>query len=819
MLLTAFHSRQTNLSIYRFLLPKSNNVYENSLMKIIEVLHLAYIFVLPLQKRKQSDGRKRCFNKKLTVSGKMKQFNITNTVLMGGKRLKQLEKSEDRLINMVATQVAIDKKKVRNVIALLTEGNTVPFIARYRKEQTGALDEVQIRDIMEEWQYIQNLEQRKEEVIRLIAEQEKLTEELEVQIMNAKKLQEVEDLYRPYRQKRRTRATVAKERGLKPLAEWLMTFPQEGDIETKASEFINEEKEVPTAEDAMAGANDIIAEWISDDANTRKWVRRETFQKGAIVSSVKDEAKDERNIYEMYYDYEEPVNRIVPHRILAINRGEKEDILRVAIKPDAEKIVAYLHNKWITKPRSISESYVKEAIEDGYKRLIQPSIEREIRNELTEKAENQAIHIFSENLRNLLLQPPLKGRMVLGVDPAYRTGCKLAVINETGKLLHIDVIYPHPPKAKPTEAKKTLIKVLQDYQIQLVAIGNGTASRETEQFVAETLKELSADISYIIVNEAGASVYSASSLAREEFPDLHVEERSAVSIARRVQDPLAELVKIDPKSVGVGQYQHDVSQKKLTDSLTFVVETAVNQVGVNVNTSSPSLLQYVAGLSKTVANNIVKHREEEGKFTNRNELKKIPRLGAKTYEQAIGFLRVLDGTEPLDRTGIHPENYPTVKQLLAKLNLTTADIGTEQLIKLLKSVHISELAKELNIGELTLTDIVEALMRPERDPRDDLAQPLLKKDILQMEDLEVGMELQGTVRNVVDFGAFVDIGVKQDGLVHISKLSNKFVKHPLDIVAVGDIVTVWVDAVDVKKGRISLTMLSPSHDEAHYTDK
>lgn len=819
MLLTAFHSRQTNLSIYRFLLPKSNNVYENSLMKIIEVLHLAYIFVLPLQKRKQSDGRKRCFNKKLTVSGKMKQFNITNTVLMGGKRLKQLEKSEDRLINMVATQVAIDKKKVRNVIALLTEGNTVPFIARYRKEQTGALDEVQIRDIMEEWQYIQNLEQRKEEVIRLIAEQEKLTEELEVQIMNAKKLQEVEDLYRPYRQKRRTRATVAKERGLKPLAEWLMTFPQEGDIETKASEFINEEKEVPTAEDAMAGANDILAEWISDDANTRKWVRRETFQKGAIVSSVKDEAKDERNIYEMYYDYEEPVNRIVPHRILAINRGEKEDILRVAIKPDAEKIVAYLHNKWITKPRSISESYVKEAIEDGYKRLIQPSIEREIRNELTEKAENQAIHIFSENLRNLLLQPPLKGRMVLGVDPAYRTGCKLAVINETGKLLHIDVIYPHPPKAKPTEAKKTLIKVLQDYQIQLVAIGNGTASRETEQFVAETLKELSADISYIIVNEAGASVYSASSLAREEFPDLHVEERSAVSIARRVQDPLAELVKIDPKSVGVGQYQHDVSQKKLTDSLTFVVETAVNQVGVNVNTSSPSLLQYVAGLSKTVANNIVKHREEEGKFTNRNELKKIPRLGAKTYEQAIGFLRVLDGTEPLDRTGIHPENYPTVKQLLAKLNLTTADIGTEQLIKLLKSVHISELAKELNIGELTLTDIVEALMRPERDPRDDLAQPLLKKDILQMEDLEVGMELQGTVRNVVDFGAFVDIGVKQDGLVHISKLSNKFVKHPLDIVAVGDIVTVWVDAVDVKKGRISLTMLSPSHDEAHYTDK
>lgn len=729
---------------------------------------------------------------------------------MEGKRLEQTEKKEERLIQVVAAQVAIDRKKVRNVIALLSEGNTVPFIARYRKEQTGALDEVQIRAIMEEWQYIQNLEQRKEEVIRLIAEQEKLTDELAEQITNAKKLQEVEDLYRPYRQKRRTRATIAKERGLEPLAQWLMSFPQEGDIEQKATEYINEEKEVLSIEDALAGANDIIAEWVSDDASTRKWVRRTTFQKAAIVSTVKNEEKDEKSIYEMYYEYEEPVSKIVPHRILALNRGEKEDVLRVTIRPDVEQIVTYLHNKWITKPHAVSEPLVKEAIEDGYKRLIQPSIEREIRNELTEKAENQAIHIFSENLRNLLLQPPLKGRMVLGVDPAFRTGCKLAVIDETGKLLHIDVIFPHPPKPRTAEARKIFVKVLQDFKIQLIAIGNGTASRETEQFVADTLKEISADIAYIIVNEAGASVYSASTLAREEFPNLHVEERSAVSIARRVQDPLAELVKIDPKSVGVGQYQHDVSQKKLTDSLTFVVETAVNQVGVNVNTSSSSLLQYVAGLSKTVANNIVKHRESEGKFTNRNELKKIPRLGAKTYEQAIGFLRVLDGTEPLDRTGIHPENYEAVKQLLAKLNLTTTDIGTKQLIDLLKSQKVTELAAELEIGVLTLTDIIEALMKPERDPRDDFPQPLLKKNILQMEDLEPGLELQGTVRNVVDFGAFVDIGVEQDGLVHISKLSNQYVKHPLDVVTVGDVVTVWVDAVDVNKGRISLTMLSPN---------
>ncbi|NEY81193.1 RNA-binding transcriptional accessory protein [Bacillus sp. 3H-10] len=723
--------------------------------------------------------------------------------------MEQTANQHEKLINEVASQLTISVKSVRNVISLLNDGNTVPFIARYRKEATGSLDEVQIRDIMEKWNYLQNLEKRKEEVIRLIEEQGKLTDELKAQINKVTKLQEVEDLYRPYKQKRRTKATVAKEKGLEPLAQWLMTFPTEGMVESKAAQFVCEEKEVLTAQDALNGAKDIIAEWLSDDAQIRQWIRAETFKHAMIESTVKDKDKDEKKVYEMYYEYEEPVKKIVPHRVLALNRGEKEEILRVVVKPDVEKITSYLCVQWIKSPASITSDIVREAIEDGYKRLIQPSIEREIRNELTEKAEDQAIHIFSENLRNLLLQPPLKGKVVLGVDPAYRTGCKLAVVNETGKVLKIDVIYPHPPKAKPQEAKEKLLHILTNNEIELIAIGNGTASRETEQFIAETLKEINKDISYLIVNEAGASVYSASALAREEFPDLQVEERSAVSIARRVQDPLAELVKIDPKSVGVGQYQHDVSQKKLTESLTFVVETAVNQVGVNVNTSSASLLQYVAGLSKTVANNIVKQREETGKFTNRKQLKKIPRLGIKTYEQAIGFLRIVDGTEPLDRTGIHPENYENVKKLLAKFNAETSDLGSEKLKTELKSIDLKSTATELGIGELTLKDIIEALIRPERDPRDDLPQPLLKKDILQLEDLKQGMELEGTVRNVVDFGAFIDIGVKQDGLVHISKLSNKYVKHPLDVVSVGDVVTVWVDSVDIQKGRVALTMFSP----------
>ncbi|MDQ0202043.1 Tex family protein [Neobacillus ginsengisoli] len=715
---------------------------------------------------------------------------------------------DEQLYGKIAAEQAITFKQVKSVISLLNEGNTVPFIARYRKEMTGALDEVQIRNILERWQYIQNLEQRKEEVLRIIAEQGKLTDELAKKITTAEKLQEVEDLYRPYKQKRRTKATVAKEKGLEPLAEWLLTFSKES-IEEKAKEFLSEEKEVLTIEEAVAGAKDIIAEMVSDDAEGRKWIRKETFKSGTVASTVKEEEKDEKKVYEMYYEYEEPVNKIVPHRSLALNRGEKEEILRVSIKMNMELILSYLSKKWIRNQYSPAAALVLEAIEDSYKRLIQPSIEREIRSELTDKAEEQAIHIFSENLRNLLLQPPLKGKVVIGVDPAYRTGCKLAVVDETGKVLKIDVIYPHPPVNKTKEAREKFISILRDYKVEMAAIGNGTASRETEQFVADILKEMNEEIFYLIVNEAGASVYSASDLAREEFPNFQVEERSAVSIARRLQDPLAELVKIDPKSVGVGQYQHDVSQKRLSESLHFVVETAVNRVGVNVNTASSSLLQYVAGLTKTAANNIVKKREEEGKFTSRIQLKKVPRLGAKTYEQAIGFLRVLDGKQPLDRTGIHPENYEEVKKLLSKLGFSGDDLGTNELRESLNGLDLKVTAEELSIGELTLKDIIDALVRPERDPRDDLPRPLLKKDVLKLEDLKAGMELQGTVRNVVDFGAFVDIGVKQDGLVHISKLSNRFVKHPLDIVSVGDVVTVWVDSVDMNKGRVALTMLPP----------
>ena len=713
------------------------------------------------------------------------------------------------LWKQVAKVLGFQEKQVKNVLKLAEEGNTIPFIARYRKEQTGALDEVQIRDILDRWNYVVHLEERKSEVLRSIADQGKLTEELATAIRKATKLQEVEDLYRPYKPKRRTRASIAKEKGLEPLANWMLSFPDSCDLEQEASRYVNEEKEVFTWEDAVIGAKDIIAEFVSDDAEVRKWIRKETFKHGLIVTTVKNEDKDEKRVYEMYYEFSEPVAKIVPHRILAINRGEKEEVLRVSIQVDEEKILAYLYKKFITKEHSITAQEVMAAIQDGYKRLIQPSIEREVRNELTEKAEEQAIHIFVENLRNLLLQPPLKGKTVLGVDPAYRTGCKLAVVDETGKVLHIDVIYPHPPAPQEERAKASekIRNIITEFAIEMIAIGNGTASRETEEFIANVLKTIERDVYYLIVNEAGASVYSASELAREEFPDLEVEERSAVSIARRLQDPLAELVKIDPKSVGVGQYQHDVSQKKLQESLEFVVETVVNQVGVNVNTASVALLQYVSGLTKAVAKNIVSYREENGKFTNREQLKQIPRLGKKTFEQCIGFLRIIDGDEPLDRTSIHPENYEQVKQLLKKIGVTKEQMGTAVMAEKLKQLDIAAMAQELGIGELTLQDIIDALLKPERDPRDDLPKPLLRKDVLTLEDLKPGMELQGTVRNVVDFGAFVDIGVKQDGLVHISKMSRKYVKHPLDIVSVGDIVTVWVEDVDVQKGRIALTMI------------
>ncbi|MEI4803613.1 Tex family protein [Bacillus sp. NPDC077411] len=714
--------------------------------------------------------------------------------------------NRQELMKMLAKELNFSEKQVRHVIELTEEGNTVPFIARYRKEWTNSLDEVQIRSILERWQYITQLENRKEEVLRLIHEKGKLTEELRRNIVSATKLQEVEDLYRPYKEKRRTKATIAKEKGLEPLADWLLTFAKD-DVLEKAKMFVNEEKEVQSPEEALQGAKDIVAEYVSDEASYRSWIRNTTFRKGTISAVVKDEEKDEKNVYEMYYGYEEPLQKVVPHRILAMNRGEKEEILKITIVPPVEEILQFLHKKVIHNSCASSTSYVQEAIEDGYKRLIQPSIEREIRKELTEIAEEQAIHIFSENLRNLLLQPPMKGKVVLAVDPAYRTGCKLAVVDDTGKVLHIDVIYPHPPAQKYEEAKKKCISILEKYEVEVVAIGNGTASRETEEFVVDVLQAAVRDVFYIIVNEAGASVYSASDLAREEFPNLQVEERSAVSIGRRLQDPLAELVKIDPKSVGVGQYQHDVSQKRLNESLTFVVETAVNQVGVNVNTASVSLLQYVSGLSKTVAKNIVKKREESGKFTKRAELKDIPRLGAKTYEQCIGFLRVVEGENPLDRTSIHPEQYKNVELLLKSLGLSITDVGQPHLQKCLEEVEISSLSEQINIGEPTLRDIIDALIRPERDLRDELPKPLLKKGILKLEDLKRDMELEGTVRNVVDFGAFVDIGVKQDGLVHISKMSKQFVKHPLDIVSVGQIVKVWVDEIDMKKGRVALSML------------
>ncbi|WP_089934475.1 MULTISPECIES: Tex family protein [unclassified Lysinibacillus] len=717
---------------------------------------------------------------------------------------------QKQMLQLIAKDVVVKPGQVDAVIKLLEEGNTVPFIARYRKEATGSLDEVQIKAVEDRYHYIQQLEQRKEEVIRLIREQEKLTPELEKAILAATVLQRVEDLYRPYKQKRRTKATIAKEKGLEPLAELLLAFSNDA-LEQLAVGFVDNEQ-VANTEEALMGARDILAERFADDAAIREKIRAYSWKDGVLVTTVKNAEIDEKNVFEMYYEYEEPVNRIVPHRILAINRGEKEEVLKVSIQVPVDRVLMIMWKAWIPAiGSSPAIAEVKLAIEDSYKRLIQPSIERELRNELTEKAETQAIHIFSENLRNLLLQPPMKGKYVLGVDPAYRTGCKLAVVDETGKMLEVTAIYPHPPKPDVAKAKATVKGILEKYPISIIAIGNGTASRETEQFIADVLNELTTDVAYVIVNEAGASVYSASDIARAEFPDLQVEQRSAVSIARRLQDPLSELVKIEPKAVGVGQYQHDVSQKKLNESLTFIVETAVNKVGVDVNTASSSLLQYVSGLSKTVAENIVKMREENGQFSTRAQLKKIPRLGAKTYEQAIGFLRVPEAKNPFDATGIHPESYDLAEQILAEAQIDKKELGTPKAEEAIAALDIQNLSSVLGIGVVTIQDIVDTLMKPSRDPRDAFPQPLLKTDVLKMEDLKVGMELQGTVRNVVDFGAFVDIGVKQDGLVHISKLQNKRIKHPLEVVALGDIVTVWVEQIDVNKGRISLTMLPPKN--------
>ena len=717
------------------------------------------------------------------------------------------ELATDKMIQSVAKIVSVNERTIHKVIKLLDEGNTVPFIARYRKEETGGLDEVAIKSIQDEWQYAVQLLERKEEVIRLIDEQGKLTDELSIEINKADKLQRVEDLYRPYRQKRRTRATIAKEKGLEPLAT-LVWEQQLESVEQEAKAYFSEEHALENVEEVLGGVNDIIAEWISDDAQYRDYIREQTWKLGVLLVEAKNEEKDEKSIYKMYYEFSEPLHKLAAHRTLAVNRGEKEDILRVSIEAPVERIHDYLTKQLLKKESTEScQSVIVAALTDSYKRLIEPSVEREMRNRLTEAAEEQAIHIFSENLRNLLLQPPLKGRKILAVDPAFRTGCKLAVVTETGAMKTIDVIFPHPPRAKEQLAEKKVVDLIREYEIELIAIGNGTASRETEQFIATLIESNHLNVPYIIVNEAGASVYSASEEAREEFPDLEVEERSAVSIGRRVQDPLAELVKIDPKSIGVGQYQHDVSQKKLTESLDFVVETAVNQVGVNVNTASAELLAHVAGLSKTTARNVVTLRNELGTYTSRTQLKKVPRLGAKTYEQSIGFLRVIDGKNPLDRTPIHPESYGHTKQLLERVGCTIEDIGTEKLQSALKDVDVKGIAAELDVGEMTLRDIIDALNKPERDPRDDFPQPILKQNVLTLEDLQQGMELQGTVRNVVDFGVFVDVGVGQDGLVHISKMANKFVKHPMDIVSVGDVVTVWVEEVDEQRGRIALTMI------------
>ena len=652
-----------------------------------------------------------------------------------------------------------------------------------------------------------NLQKRKEEVIHNIEEQGLLSVDLKNDILKQTKLQRVEDLYRPFKQKKKTRATEAKRKGLEPLAKWLQQTNLNEKIETKAQQFINDE--IDSIEAAIKGAQDIIAELVSDEPKYRTKILKDTFQHGNIITQKKKNAEDEKEIFSMYYDYSEPIRKIANHRVLAVNRGEKEKVLSVKLDMDTQGIDNFIRKNEI-KGQHEGTYIIEDAIKDSLKRLIMPSIEREIRADLTDKAENHAIDVFSENLRNLLLQPPMQGKQILGVDPAFRTGCKLAVINPFGTFVAKGVMYPHPPVNKKAEAESLFVKFVKDYDVELIAIGNGTASRETEQFVATMIQTHKLNVQFIIVNEAGASVYSASEVARTEFPDFQVEERSAVSIGRRVQDPLSELVKIDPKSIGVGQYQHDVNQKALEGALTFVVETAVNQVGVDVNTASRSLLQYVSGLSTTIAQNIIDYREENGAIKHNKDIAKVKRLGAKTFEQSIGFLRIVDGTEALDNTSIHPESYDATYQLLSEIKMDTQDLGTERLKAALNQLDVVTMAEKLNIGQPTLEDIIQSLIAPNRDPRDEFETPILKSDVLSIEDLSKNMKLSGTVRNVVDFGAFVDIGVKQDGLVHVSKLSKKFVKNPMDIVSVGDIVDVWILDIDDKKGKVSLTMIDPN---------
>lgn len=705
----------------------------------------------------------------------------------------------------IATELQVRPAQTEAAIKLLDEGNTVPFISRYRKEVTGGLNDEQLRALSERLTYLRNLEEKKATCLASIEEQGLLTDELKKAILEATTQVAVDDLYRPYRPKRRTRATIAKEKGLEPLSNIIILQMTNRSLADEASSFIDSEKGVETAEDAIAGACDIIAESISDDADYRTWIREKTFKNGRIVSKAKDDTVE--SVYENYYDYDEALSKLPGHRILALNRGEKEKILKVSIEAPVEDILRYLEKKVISRDNVNTNEVLKATIEDAYTRLIAPSIENEIRSNLTEMAEDGAIKVFGKNLTQLLMQPPIAGRNVLGWDPAFRTGCKIAVVDSTGKVLDTTVVYPTAPQNKVEETKKVIKAMIKKYNVSLISLGNGTASRESEQIIVDMLKEIPEKVEYIIVNEAGASVYSASKLATEEFPNFDVGQRSATSMARRLQDPLAELVKIDPKSVGVGQYQHDMNQKKLDETLAGVVETCVNAVGVDLNTASASLLEYVSGINKTLAKNIVVYREENGRFNSRSELKKVPKLGPKAFEQCAGFMRITDGKNPLDATAVHPESYDAAKALLERLGFDTKDIAAGTLKDIHKSIgDIKTLSTELGIGEMTLNDIIKELEKPGRDPREDMPKPILKSDVLEMKDLKPGMQLKGTVRNVIDFGAFIDIGVHQDGLVHISQMTDRYIKHPLEVVSVGDVVDVEVLSVDEKKGRISLTM-------------
>ena len=712
------------------------------------------------------------------------------------------------ILQIIADELGIKLSQVESTVKLIDDGNTIPFIARYRKEVTGNLSDEVLRDLGERLTYLRNLEARKEEISRLIEEQGKLTEELSTAISKAVKLTELEDIYRPYKQKKRTRATIAKEKGLEPLATIIYLQMEKKPLEEIAKEYINPEKGVENVEEAINGAMDILAENISDNANYRKQIKRMCFREAVIVSKAAKE--EEKSAYEMYYDFSQSISKVPSHRILAMNRGEKEEFLKVKIEKPEEKIIDMMQRDIIQDKNSQFAPILEETIEDAYKRLIEPSIEREIRADLSEKAEEKAIKVFGQNAKQLLLQPPIKGMNVIGFDPAYRTGCKIAVIDSTGKLLDTATIYPTEPQNDVEGARKKLVELIKKYKVNMIAIGNGTASRESEMFVSDTLKELEEEVFYAIVSEAGASVYSASKLATEEYPDINVSLRGAISIARRLQDPLAELVKIDPKAIGVGQYQHDVNQKKLGESLTGVVEDAVNSVGVDVNTATPSLLSYVAGVNNTIAKNIVKYRDENGKIKSRKELLKVPKLGKVAFEQCAGFIRVFEGTNPLEITAVHPESYEAAEKLLQTLGYKKEDITDKEkldaLRKELKKIDVKAVAKELEIGELTLADIIDELSKPGRDPREDLPKPILRSDVLKFDDLKEGMILTGTVRNVIDFGAFVDIGVKHDGLVHISEMSNSFVKNPAEVVSVGDIVKVKVIGIDRERQKVKLSM-------------